>query len=189
MKKSSYIIFGLIGFLMIAAFFSPLILFTKEKPGNKIFLSAIGVKDSINFERKFKNLEIKYEYSDIHNEFYTDDFTFDIIESDKTGKPKLITDRSWTGNYSISYTTDSCLITFHGEDALKNRPDASGLIVPQENAKLGVIIVPRGMLSSVEASILHLTFKDFVDSNLVLIGSPSPNFINCSFNDLKLKGY
>lgn len=185
MKKTSYIIFALIGLAIICSAAMPSFILKKidinihilKLEGKPITFTS-DLFYSIDFDDT-ENISFKDE-TDVHHPLY-----ITIIETDSLTKPTFVMDKVWKDNITVKNENGSMLLSID----MKEPSDKSGEEVKNhyyygiDEANLGKLYVPRDMLHKVRSYSVKTFLTGFRNANMDISGNI--DVADCSFSSLK----
>lgn len=185
MKKTTYIIFALIGFAIICSAAMPSIILKKidvnihilKLEGKPITFTS-DLFCSIDFN-KTSDISFKDE-TDVYHPLY-----ITIIETDSLNKPTFVMDKVWKDNITVKNENGSMLLSID----MKEPSDKSGEEVKNlyyygiDEANLGKLYVPRNMLHEVKSYPVKTFLTGFRNANMDISGDIV--VADCSFSSLR----
>lgn len=180
MKKTTYILIATIVLLAVFSFFCPII-FLKQNEGktNKIVLATQHKTTTIK-QPRFSGIEVSYTYGN-------SDTKIEIVESDTIPEPTITMDKSWDGNIDYSIK-DGTLYISTTMQRIFSKDNHAYIVIPDDNATIATIIVPKGMLKAVTGQSASVILRNFKESELTLTDNwENVTMTDCSFKTLSIK--
>ena len=196
MKKTTYILGAILGVSFIFVFFLPAVLFradTQSQQEDKVLIltPAPGVKEITlpNFKAlcRLGFIQDLNTYLCYQNglEFIPD---FTIEESDSVSSPVLKLNSMWVDLVSTSIEEETLYLTVNAvSDEMSDNSDFYNVkvIIPDGETDMGVLTVPRGMLTQMWDMRANITLSNFKDASLDIIDPVYElKLQNCSFRSL-----
>lgn len=172
MKKTSYILFGALALLAVAAFAFPPLAFEKFTPTTNII--AASTESCTDTVAPFTSLRVNADYYLACDGPDDEKRNLQLIisECDTIDRPVIIMNRAWKDN--TVFDTDGKALTinidFHHLDEEENeKENTQGFYLYEPGcAMFARITVPTGMLETVAPQICDLTLADFKDASLTI---------------------
>lgn len=187
MKKTSYIIFTLIGLLIVVAFLAPVLIFKKVDIKFNILKNS-GEPVRIETEM-FVSLSVENNNSLSVNSDHAGEsspLTVRIYENDTIRKPYIVMDRSWADNVTVTNDTTglNLNIDLHSLVPDKDLFDNRRVLYGESDRVIADIYMPRNMLHKIKWSGIYYELYDFDNELLDLSSSTSLTAFNSRFGQL-----
>ena len=182
---SKILIFAGAGALCLA-FFSPVILFSKNNRRHPEVVTKIlhssAKCDTISLPA-FSNIEVADWYYDIDPENLASP-AINVIESSGISTPQLIADRSWLNQASFEVSDSTLNISFNYKSSDSQSATDTIIQIQPDNELIATILIPPHSLSSFNSGIVPLHLKGFSDSSLDLPPNARFTIDSCSFRSI-----
>lgn len=198
MKSTSYILFAIIGLMVVAAFFIPLFTLRSEKP----FEAQLTVSGHHEYKQlpAFEELQVINPLWITSTDSMGDVLPRVTVSADNSlASPVLAGDSTWLTNVSWRCVTDTLTsrkrleisLDFHSlteghKDSGRHRQSIDLSIEPASIAAFE-LRVPQHMLTEIELRGVKLIMKDFTEATMMVYPGGMVEIEECSFADLKFK--
>ncbi len=146
MKKSSIILISAIGFLIVAAYFMPILLMKKDTVDRRHYtLEPTGEQTEIPLKGNFTSFKadiIDNNYNIDHAD-YSRSLLIEIIESDTISTPRLIADRSWASNLTVDEGDSIMNLTVDMKSFSHDANTRSTIFIPEDNELVARLVLPK----------------------------------------------
>ena len=207
MKKTTYILAGVLSALLVFCFISPAVFSHSDETGFNGNIT-LNHKDSLPqktvYLPAFSKLSGLMPYSrnykivDSTNERAYPRLRIEV--SDSVSSPLLILNSWWENLISFKVEIDRLLIDVNEISILRDYCKIKNtnndnlfvtITVPDDCLDVGVILMPRGMLTEIEDNyLLQITLSEFRNANLTIGWNVRGiTFDNCSFKYMEIENY
>jgi len=154
MKKTTYILIGILGLLVLTAFFGPVILFQKRDRGQILSDNTLATPIPTD---SFSSLSVSFEKWPVLQE----NPLIEIVESDSATTPAIALAKVLKDNARTQVADDELKIIIDLHTAAPD--DAAGYNVRWNNdtTPLAIVTVPKGMLKTLDTGSVQVRLHRF----------------------------
>lgn len=191
MKKTTYILLGLILFSFVGSFFLPAALFTESEGGGPQTASLPTVQASNSVDTVhtavFHAINVdEHSLTNVASENPTEPLSITVIESSAVESPVIVMDKAWKDN--VSFTVENNVLMFsvdmHGFADKETKEIPMEIMAKSGSSHIAEIIVPEGILMKVAPRYIHLNLVNFKNARMGIEYSwNGVTMTDCSFSD------